>query len=239
MNYQLMDAQRATPILMEEGRGKFVLVRKGLIDYFTELCTSIDSLLAQIPQLLAKHQLQEYDTEPLQRAILRDGFAAVQGAVYNRTIKNLEKSGLFPKVQKELANKNVDCLPEELRGEIEDLCREIQELARELEEPLDFEALWFRSGKLRIPPKYLEGIAPRYTLPVSDKERKTVAQIRQAAELIEEIKKAGVELSGGSYLSPADGKLYPTPGLLERLTDGKKYTDAELLAVVKKIPSTL
>jgi len=239
MNNALFEALQTPATLEDAGRGKLVLVRKSMIDHFTGIVDSIDTALAQIPQLLAKYKLQEFDTEPLQRSILQDGFAAVEAAVESRTLRNLEKSGLFPKLQKELAARNVECIPQGLRPELEAACREIQGLISELDIPVDLGALWFRSGKLRVPPKYREDIAPRYTVEVSTKQRKAVEKFRKAAEAIAELKAEypNLRYSDYHYQSP-DGRTYINSGIISRLANGDKYTDAELLGLLQGIELT-
>lgn len=238
MNNALFEATRTPAIYKSAGKGKAVLIRQAMIDYMTGICDAIDAALAQIPQLLQKYKLSEFDNEILQRAILKDGFGAVQVAVYNRTVKSLEKSGLFPQLQKELANKNVDCIPLELRPELEAVAREIKECNRELMEPIDLETLWFRSGKLRVPPKYREGIEPRFILPVPEKDFKTVEKIREAAAILAELKKRGIQIEDGLRTPPAGGAPILCQGLISRMASGSSYTDAELFGLLQGIPLT-
>lgn len=238
MNNALLEAKFAPATLEQREKGKAVLVRAAMITYLTDTCRAIDAALAEIPQLLQKYKLSDYDTEVLQRSILREGFAAVQVAVRKRTLDRLEKAGLFPKVRERLADENTEAIPQALRDELEATVREIRALNADLDEPVDLEALWFRSGKLRIYPKYYEAIAPRYTLAVTEKERKTVEKIREAACLLADLKGQGVQIGDEMRISPADGKPYLSPGLITRMAQGSGYTDAELLGLLHGIALT-
>lgn len=219
-------------------RGKEVLVRTAMVKFIMENCDSIDEALAQIPALLKKYGMGEYDNEPTQRAILQDGFTAVQVAVRDNTLARLEKTGLFPKVRQRLASENMDAIPQGLREELEALVREIHAYNKDLDTPVDFESLWFRSGKLRIPPKFREAVAPRFTMEVTSKDRNTVEKIRQAAALLAELKERGVQIADSMRVSPADGKAYHSPGLLSRMAGGSGYTDSELLGLLHGIELT-
>lgn len=234
MNATLIEAMKAPAVLEKRERGKEVLIRTALIQFYTGTCDAIDEAFAQIPALLKKHGLAEYDNEPLQRSILSEGFAAVQLAVEKRTLDNLAKTSLFPKVRARLAAENVDCIPQGLRDELEATVREINALNKELDLPVDFGALWFKSGKLRIPPKYRAEIEPRYTVEVSSKQRKAVEKFRKAAEAIAELKAEYPNLRYSDYhFQSPDGRTYINSGIISRLANGDKYTDAELLGLLQ------
>ncbi len=238
MNAAFFDAMKAPATLEKREKGREVLVRTRMIQYIMETCDAIDEGLAQIPALLKKYGLAEYDTEPVQRAIIQDGFTAVQVAVRDNTLARLEKAGLFPKVRQRLASENMDAIPQGLREELSTLVGEIHAYNKDLDTPVDFETLWFRSGKLRIAPKYREAVAPRFTLEVSHKDRETVEKIRQAAALLSELKERGVRIADSMRVSPADGKAYQSPGLLTRMASGSGYTDAELLGLLHGLELT-
>lgn len=232
MNATLIEAMKAPAVLEKRERGKEVLIRTALIQFYMGTCDAIDKALAQLPALLKKHGLAEYDNEPLQRSMLSDGFAAVQVAVKNRTLDRLEKSGLFPKVRERFANENTDAIPQGLRDELEATVREINVLNKELDLPVDFGALWFKSGKLRIPPKYRAEIEPRYTIEVSSKQRKAVEKFRKAEEAIAELKAEYPNLRYSDYpFHSPDGRTYINSGIISSLANGYKYTDAELLGL--------
>lgn len=238
MTNALLEARRAPAVLEKKERGKEVLIRTAMIQFFTGTCDAIDEALAQLPALLKKHGLAEYDNEPLQRSMLSDGFAAVQVAVKNRTLDRLEKSGLFPKVRERLANENTDAIPHALRDELEATVREINALNRELDLPVNFGALWFKSGKLRIPPKYRAEIEPRYTLDVSSKDRKTVEKIREAAAIFADLNAQGVQVGDEMRVPPSGGSPILAPGLITRMAQGSGYSDAELLGLLHGIELT-
>lgn len=227
MKISLSEARRAPAVLEARERGRFVLVRQTVIDHITEACKAIDSTLAQIPALLEKYGLQEYNTEPLQRAILSDGYAAIEGAVYRNTVEKMAKIGLFPTVQRKYANDNVAAIPAGLKQEIENLLGEIKGYAAELDLAPDFGALWFRSGKLRIPPQYVSAIAPRYEFPVSDKDRKAMERIREAAKILASIEVPEKEITTGVTVPAFDPIKIAT-----NIAKGEKYTDAELLGKI-------
>lgn len=237
MNSALIEARRAPAVLEKREKGKEVLVRTSMVNYLTDTCRAIDTALAEIPQLLQKYELSEYDTEVLQRSILREGFAAVQVAVRKRSLDNMKKYGLLPKAREEWADKNTEAIPQALRDELEATVREIKALNSDLDEPVNLEALWFRSGKLRIYPKYYEAIAPRCTLAVTDKERKTVEKIRTAAAILAELKAQGLQV-GDDFRPSPDGKPYLFRGLITRMAQGSGYTDAELLGLLHGIELT-
>lgn len=232
MNNALLEARLAPATLDKREKGKEVLVRTSMINYFTGICNAIDEALASFPVMLKKYGLAEYDNEPLQRAMLRDGFAAVQLAVRDRTLNRLEKSGLFPKVRTRLAEENVDAIPQGLRDEVEAVVREISALNRDLDRAMDFDTLWFKSGKLRIPPKYRAEIEPRYTLEVSSKDRKTVERIREAASILSDLEAQGVRVGDEMRIPPSGGSPVLSPGLITRMVRGSGYTDAELLGLL-------
>lgn len=238
MNNALLEARRAPAVLEKKERGKEVLIRTAMIQFFTGTCDAIDEALAQLPALLKKHGLAEYDNEPLQRAMLRDGFAAVQLAVRDRTLNRLEKSGLFPKVRTRLAEENVDAIPQGLRDEVEAVVRGISALNRDLDCAMDFDTLWFKSGKLRIPPKYRAEIEPRYTLEVSSKDRKTVEKIREAAAIFADLNAQGVQVGDEMRVPPSGGSPILAPGLITRMAQGSGYSDAELLGLLHGIELT-
>lgn len=238
MTSTFLEAKLAPATLEKREKGKEVLIRTKMIEYILSTCDAIDEALAQLPALLKKHGLAEFDSEPLQRAMLREGFGAVQLAVRERTLSRLEKSGLFPKVRQRLAEENVDAIPQGLREELGALVDGIRGLNKDLDLAVDFEGLWFRSGKLRIPPKYREAVAPRYTLEVPGKDRKTVEKIREAASLLVDLKAQGVQIADDMRISPADGKPYLAPGLITRMASGSGYSDAELLGLLQGIELT-
>lgn len=238
MTNALLEARRAPAVLEKKERGKEVLIRTAMIQFFTGTCNAIDEALAQLPALLKKHGLAEYDNEPLQRSMLSDGFAAVQVAVKNRTLDRLEKSGLFPRLREKLAVENVDCIPRALRDELEATIREINNLNRDLDLPVDFGALWFKSGKLRIPPKFRAEIEPRYTLEVSGKDRKTVEKIREAAAIFADLNAQGVQIADEMRVPPSGGSPILAPGLITRMAKGSGYSDAELLGLLHGIELT-
>lgn len=235
MNADLLAATLAPAALEKREKGKEVLVRTAMISYTKGILEAIDSALAEIPQILQKHKLADFDGEALQRAILRDGFPAVQVAVKEHTLKRLEKSGLFPKLREKLAAENVDCIPQGAREELEAVVREINALNSDLQARVDLGALRFSYGRLRVPPKVYEEVAPRYTLEVTPKERKTVEKIREAACICAELKAQGVQIADDMRISPADGKPYLAPGLITRMAGGSGYTDAELLGLLHGI----
>ena len=237
MNNALLEARLAPATLDKREKGKEVLVRTSMINYFTGICNAIDEALASFPVMLKKYGLAEYDNEPLQRAMLRDGFAAVQLAVRARTLERLEKSGLFPKVRTRLAEENVDAIPQGLRDELEATVEGIKGYSKTLDAPIDFETLWFKSGKLRIPPKYRAEIEPRYTLEVSDKDRKTVEKIREAAAIFADLQKhfPTVQIADTMRVPPAGGSPILAQGLITRMANGSGYTDAELLGYLRGI----
>ena len=232
MNNALLEARLAPATLDKREKGKEVLVRTSMINYFKGICDAIDEALASFPVMLKKYGLAEYDNEPLQRAMLRDGFAAVQLAVRDRTLNRLEKSGLFPKVRTRLAEENVDAIPQGLRDEVEAVVRGISALNRDLDCAMDFDTLLFRSGKLRIPPKYRAEIEPRYTLEVSSKDRKTVERIREAASILSDLEAQGVRVGDEMRVPPSGGSPVLAPGLITRMVRGSGYTDAERLGLL-------
>lgn len=240
MNNALFEARKAPAVLEQREKGKRVLVRTEMIKYIEGICAGIDNALAEIPQLLKKHGLAEYDNERLQRAILQDGVPAVEEAVLNRVSAAMEKGGIIaPKLRRKLALESVEelCTPA-LKQDLEALLREIEGFNKDLDTPVNLETLWFRSGKLRIQPKYLEGIAPRYTLPVEEKELKTVEKIREAAALIADLKAKGVQVSDAMRVPPAGGNPILAEGLITRMAKGTGYTDAELLGLLHGIELT-
>ncbi len=240
MNNALLEAKRATAKLEKREKGKFVLVREQMISFFMDTCKAIDEALATIPQTLKKHNLSDIDGERTQRAILREGFPAVEEAALAYYERTLEKGGiLVPSVRRKYALEQEGAVcTEALKQDIEAIVREVRALNTELLPPMDLEGLWFRSGKLRVPPKYLEGIAPACTLEVPEKDFKTVEQIRTAAAILAELKARGVQIADDMQISPANGKPYLSPGLITRMASGAKYTDAELLGMLQGINLT-
>ena len=238
MNSELLEARRAPAVLEKKERGKEALVRSAMINYFTGLCDAFDDALAQLPVLLKKYDLAEYDNEVTQRAILAGGFDAVQIAVHDRTLLQMEKYNFLPKLRERYARENADAVPRALRDELEALIREINGLNHDLDIAIEFESLWFKSGKLRIPPKYRADIAPRYTLEVSSRDRKAIEKIREAAAMLVEVKSYGVQVADQMRVSPADGKPYLAQSPITRISQGEGYTDAELLGLLKGIELT-
>lgn len=238
MNSALFEARQAPAILERRERGKEVLVRSAMINYFTGLCDALDNAFAQLPVLLKKYDLAEYDNEVTQRAILAGGFDAVQRAVHDRTLLQMEKYNFLPKLRERYARENADAVPRGLRDELEALLREINALNRDMDISLDYASLWFKSGKLRIPPKFRADIEPRYTLEVSSRDRKAIEKIREAAAILAEIQGYGISIADQMRISPADGKAYLAPGLITRISKGEGYTDAELLGLFQGIELT-
>ena len=99
-------------------------------------------------------------------------------------------------------------------------------------------ALWFKSGKLRVQPKNREAIAPRFTIPVSEKDFKTIEKIRQTSSLMAELKECGVSVADEMRLAPPDNKPFFSPGVISRIAGGSKYDDAELLGFLHGIALT-
>lgn len=239
MNNSLIEARRASATLTTNENGKEILVRESMISYISGTCDALDEALSRIPAVLQQYELsEEYDTEQLQRAIVRDGYAAIVLAVRAHTIARLEQSGLFPKVRAQLAEQNVDALEPSLRDEVEAIVSEINGLNSALDIQLELAGLWFEDGKLRIPPKYRSEIPARYTLAVSSKDRKTVEQIREAATIIRNLQKAGVQTADEMRVPPAGGSPILAPGLISRMAQGSKYSDGELLGLLHGINLT-
>ena len=237
MNAGLLDAKSAPATLETREDGREVLVRDKMITYLTDICDSIDETLAQLPALIKKYSLSEYANEAIYRAMLVDGFGAVQEAVIERTRAKLRQSGLFPKLVEKLAVENVECIPPEFRKELEEVIRGLKDLNAELDVqlPEDFGTLQYISGKLLIPGFYRDEITARYTLSISGKERDTVKKIRRAAAILADLKDRGLQIADAMRIPPSGGSPILVPGLITRMAAGSEYTDAELLGLVKGI----
>lgn len=230
------EANRTPAVLQEDKKGNPVaLVRQDMIDAMKGICEDINANLAKIPQLLQENNLSEYDSEALQRDIVRNGFDALQVEVYDRTLRNLEKTGLFPKIRKELATKNADCLPQELRTELDGIRDCIKSSNRDLIRPINLDDLMFEEGKLRIPAEALDFIVPTFTIAISSDDADTVKKIRDAAALMAELKFRGVQVSDEMCIPPRGGNPILVPGLITRMASGSEYTDAELLGLLHGI----
>ena len=239
MNVQLIDAKRQAAVL-EERDGKKVLVRQSLIDYFHGICEEADHHLATIPALLKEYGISDLDSETMQREILDRGFRAIWDAVFDRTRKQLERAGLYPNLQREMAAKNADSIPrgDELRRAIEDAVGAFRVAVEQLDRPLADTDLIFQDGCLRVPSEYVAAIASRYTLAVTDGQVDTVAKIRQAGTIIAELKAQGVPVSDEMRMAPNGQRPIQFPGLISRLAAGTTYTDAELLGLLAGIELT-
>lgn len=239
MNVQLIDAKRQAAVL-EERDGKKVLVRQSLIDYFHGICEEADHHLATIPVLLKDYGLADLDSETMQREILDRGFRALWDAVFDRTLAQMERAGLFPAVRRELAEKNANSVPrgDELRRAIEDAVGAYRVAVEQLDRPLADVGLVYHDGALHIPSEYVDAIGPRYTLPVSAEHENTVKKIRMAGEIIGELKAQGVPVSDEMRMAPNGQRPIQFPGLISRLAAGTTYTDAELLGLLAGIELT-
>ena len=214
-----------TPGRLEStGKGKKVLVNYALSDFFCEVFDTLDALLASLPELLKKYNTKGYETEALQRAVLRDGFAAVEASVYDRTLDFLEKSGFYPSARKELAQKNVEAIPEGLKKEIEAFKLDFDASLKELSDvaEISIDDLRLNHGRLRLPSSVREEIPAKFTIPVEEKTFKAVDKIRSVAAIIAEVKKS-----------------YPAVvyDLISRIVSGREYTDDELVSILVKQPS--
>ena len=238
MNTALLEARLAPAKLEADEKGKEVLVRRVLLGFFFDTVKSIDDALAQIPELLDKRGLSEFNNEKAQRNILSDGYPAIEKAVIDGTLSKLKHSGLFPRYQQEMAQKNLEYIPKELKDEIEAIRREIKAYASDLLNPIDFDRLTFRSGKLKMYPKYMEGLVPMCTIEVSKSDRKTVEKIRQVAELLADLKAQGLQIGDEMRMNPATDKPILCEGLITRMAKGSKYDDAELLGLLHGIALT-
>lgn len=239
MNVQLIDAKRQAAVLGERD-GKKVLVRQSLIDYFHGICEEADHHLATIPALLREFGLSDVDSEQMQREILDRGFRAIWDAIFDRTMDKMRAAGLFPNVQRELAERNANSVPrgDELRRAIEDAVGAFRVAVEQLDRPLADTALIFQDGRLHIPPEYVDAIASRYTIPVSAEHENTVKKIRMAGEIIGELKAQGVPVSDEMRMAPNGQRPIQFPGLISRLSSGVVYTDAELLGLLAGIELT-
>ena len=239
MNVQLIDAKRQAAVL-EERDGKKVLVRQSLIDYFRGICEEADHHLAAIPVLLKDYGLADLDSETMQREILDRGFRAIWDAVFDRTLAQMERAGLFPHVQREMAEKNANSIPsgDELRRAIEDAVGAYRVAVEQLDRPLADVGLVYHDGALHIPSEYVDAIGPRYTLPVTDEQVDTVKKIRMAGEIIGELKAQGVPVSDEMRMAPNGQRPIQFPGLISRLAAGTTYTEAELLGLLAGIELT-
>ena len=218
-----LDEARRAPATLEKHNGTEMLIRTKLVAFVMETCKEMDAALARIPALLDEYGLKDYNTEPLQREILQDGSSSVWVAVRDQTMKRLESTGLVPKIRWRLANENADtAVPEEFRQKLNFLVEEIKGYNKHLimanGEAVNLDSLLFRSNKLRIPPKYLEAVTPRFTFAVPDKDRKTVKAMRVAASTLADLKKCGVNLD-----------------TIASMANGKEFTDAELLGLLQGI----
>lgn len=222
MNSRQIDARRA-PATLEKQDGKEVLVRSSMVSFVLEACDALDATLAQIPATLTQNGLESYDNEKLQREVIKDGGGSVWLAVFNRTLKSLESTGLVPKLSRQYANKNADeAVPHELQQRFDNIAAEISALCKELAEANgdnpDLDRLWFKSGKLRVPPAYREAVAPRFTMEVPSKDRKLVKAMRETAGALADLKRAGVDIA-----------------IVSRMANGSEYDDAELLGALTGI----
>lgn len=239
MNIQLVEAKRQAAVL-EERDGKKVLVRQSLIDYFHGICEEADHHLAAIPVLLKDYGLNDLDSETMQREILDRGFRAIWDAVFDRTLAQMQTVGLFPHVQREMAEKNANSIPrgDELRRVIEDAVGAYRVAVEQLDRPLADVGLVYHDGALHIPSEYVDAIGPRYTIPVSAEHENTVKKIRMAGEIIGELKAQGVPVSDEMRMAPNGQRPIQFPGLISRLASGTTYTDAELLGLLSGIALT-
>lgn len=220
MSAMYEDAKRVTPELTKD-KGTEILVQRTVIDFLTDTIKKLDAKLATIPTLLEQHEItaRYSSNELVQRGIIREGFEAVKDAVRADSIDNLKKMGFYGRVQRDLAEQNVSGIPAVLGEDIKWLINDIIGLASDLQEiGFDLGALWFRNGKLRVPPKYQEGLLARFTIEVSKQDRKTVEKLREAVKAVKEAKEAGL-----SY------------DLIRSMANGSEYTDAELLAMLHGI----
>lgn len=235
----LIDAKMTPGRLETSNDGKTVIVRDSMISYYEALCEYINHDLSEIPKILKKHGLSEYDSEGLQRSILSDGFRAIESAVYDGTLSKLKKIGLFPGVQEKLAQQNIEAIPNshDLRIEIENLAGAVESNLKGLDQPLDPESLVFSSGTLCIPAEYVREIATRYTLPVTEEHLAIAEKIRSVALMLAELKTCGIQIYD-EIRSPVrgDGHTLQVKGLITRLAEGEEFTDAELISQVLGIP---
>lgn len=238
MNTALIEARRAPARLETDEKGKEILVRRTLLGFFTDTVKGIDDALARIPELLDKHGLSEYDNEMSQRKILSDGYPAVEEAVINGTLSKLKHSGLFPQLQRKMAIQNTEYIPRELKDEIEAVRRDVKAYTADLLNLIDFDRLIFRSGKLKVYPKYIEGLLPSCTIEVSKQDRKTLEKIRQVAELLADLKAQGVQIGDEMRINPGTDRPILCEGLVTRMAKGSKYDDAELLGLLHGIALT-
>lgn len=225
---------------IEKTEGKNpVIVRDGMIEYYTTLCQSINQDLTGITKALKAFGLGEYDGEELQRSILRIGFHAVENAVYDSTLLRLKKIGLFPGVQEELAVKNVEAIPNlsDVRTEIDNISRNVKDNLEALDQKLELEALVFSSGSLCIPREYVEAIPARYTIPVTDEALAVVEKLKSVGEIIRLLKTSGIQLND-KVMNPirGGGPAMVSKGLISQFAEGFEFTEAELVSLVMGIP---
>ena len=239
MNLALIDAKRQAAVL-EERDGKKVLIRQSLIDYFHGICEEADHHLATTPALLKEHGISDLDSETMQREILDRGFRAIWEAIFDRTLAQMKAAGLFPSLQREMAEKNANSIPRgnELRRAIEDAVGAYRVALEQLDRTLSDSDLVFQDGCLHIPSEYVDAIGPRYTIPVSAENENTVKKIRMAGEIIAELKAQGVPVSDEMRMAPNGQRPIQFPGLISRLAAGTTYTDAELLGLLAGIELT-
>lgn len=236
MNGQLHNAYKVPPVLKSEGRGK-VLIKQGLIDYQTQCFRELDEALARIPDALTRYNLEEFNNETLQRAIISEGSSAVEDAVLKRTLDKLEKSGLFPapKVRREWALKTLEeLLTKQVKNDFNDLSGAVNGCYKSLIGPcpaLD-SLLVFRGGKLRVHPRFIAEIEPRFTLAVDEKHLKHVKKIREAASMVAELDAMSRKAAEEMEPRPLAGIAYDAADLVTRLARGAVFEDAELVAMV-------
>lgn len=241
MTLNLEEAARKTGRL-EKVEGKTpIIVRDGMIEYYTALCQSINQDLAGIPKALKQFGLAEYDGEGLQRSILRIGFHAVENAVYDSTLLRLKKIGLFPGVQEELAAKNVEAIPNlnDVREEINNISYNVKTNLEGLDQKIDLESLVFSSGSLCVPREYIEAIPTRYTIPVTDEDLAIVEKLKSVGEIIKLLKTSGIQLND-EIRNPirGGGPAMVSKGLISQFAEGFEFTEAELVSLVIGIPFT-
>lgn len=235
INNALIEARKAPGVLEKREDGKTVLVRTAMIDYYGGICEMVEGALAEIPEILKRYGLAEYDGEPLQRAILKDGFQAVERAVYDATLARLKKTNFFPGMQEELARKNVESIPGAgaARESLEKVINEIRTACEDIEFPrIDLGALVFESGRLKIPASYFESVRAVYTLEISLNHTETVKKIREAAALMADLEALGIQVKDQMRIPPRGGNPILAPGLITRIVGGAQYSDAELIGAI-------
>ena len=238
MDSEIFEALQAPGTLEKTDKGK-VLVKNAMIQLVRSKCESLDNLLASIPQTLAKYELADYATEGVQREILTDGASVVVSEVMRRTRIELRKSGLFPALVEELARRNADCISRNFRDEIKNLCDGIRSLRQWLSGfgiviGDDDNSLWFRSGKLRVAPKILEGIAPRFTIPVGDKDLKLVKKLREVADLLKDIQSEGITVLDAQRQQGAAGLMMIQRSIVSQMVEAKMTDEAVLTEIMRQ-----